>query len=81
MRFSARLHLHQGRLFRIRPKAIELGLQMPTPLGPIHKAKKNLEFFRQRPLWTIKLWAKVLSCNKHALRGEDAHRLLLLLDP
>ena len=62
-------------------KAIELGLKMLAPFSPIEEAKKNFEFVRQRPFRTIKLWAKVLPRKQHAVRGEDAHWLLLSLDP
>jgi hypothetical protein len=46
--------------------------------APSKRLKENLEFVRQRLLGTIELWAEVLSRKKHAVRGDDAHRLLRL---
>jgi hypothetical protein len=54
-------------------QGVEFCLKMPSPLRSINETKQNLQFSRQFSLGNVKLWARVLSCERHTVTIEDAH--------
>jgi hypothetical protein len=54
-------------------QGVELCLKMLSPLRSINETKQNLQFSSQFSLGNVKLWERVLSCERHTVTIEDAH--------